>query len=279
MHRNKVLLNSVVKTGLGLEVGPSHRPAAPKREGYNVEIIDHLNRNGLIDKYRDHNLDLDAIEEVDHIWSGQSYSELTGKNKHYDWIIASHVIEHTPDLIGFLKQCDEVLKDDGVVSLAIPDKRYCFDHHRPISGLGKVIDSHLNETIINTPGTVAEYFLNVVKKSGIGAWNETTEGQCKHIHSLDQARDGMNKVREHQVYIDCHVWCFVPHSFRLLLHDLNGLGLISMKEVSFTETTGCEFFVTLGRKGDGMNMTRIEAARQIETELAAPILRQVQQVA
>lgn len=271
MKRNEVLLASAKKTGLGLEVGPSHRPAAPKREGFNVEIIDHLSREGLIEKYRDHNLDLDAIEEVDHIWTGQSYEELTGNSKHYDWIIASHLIEHTPDLIGFLKQCDQVLKDDGVVSLAIPDKRYCFDHHRPISGVGKVIDAHLNENTINSPGTVAEYFLNVVKKDGIGAWNESTTGECDFIHTLDQAIDGMNKVRNHKVYIDCHVWCFVPHSFRLLMHDLHALGLVPFKEVSFSQTTGCEFFMTLGREGQGMDVSRIEAARAVELELAEPV--------
>lgn len=273
MNRNKVLLASIDKSGFGLEVGPSHRPAAPKREGYNVEIVDHLDRDGLIEKYRNHNLSLDAIEEVDYIWSGQPYEELTGKNNHYDWIIASHVIEHTPDLVGFLKQCDAVLKDDGVVSLAIPDKRYCFDYYRPISGLAKVIDHHINETSINTPGTVAEYFLNVVKKDGIGAWSESTQGDCNFIHTLEQALHGMKRVRNHQVYIDCHVWCFVPHSFRLLIHDLYSLGLSPFNEVSYTQTHGSEFFVTLGRNGAGMEISRLEAAKQIEIEICKPSLR------
>ena len=273
MSRNNILLAAIQKDGLGLEVGPSHRPAAPKRDGYQVEIIDHLDREGLLAKYRDHNLDLDAIEEVDYIWSGETYAELTGKNHHYDWIIASHVIEHTPDLVGFLKQCDSVLKDDGVVSLAVPDKRYCFDYHRPISGLSKVIDHHVNEVSINSPGTVAEYFLNVVKKDGHGAWNESIEGECDFIHTLEQAADGMNKAWTHKAYIDCHVWCFVPHSFRLLIHDLHSLGLISFREVSFTKTQGSEFFVTLGRQGSGMDISRIEAARKIERELAHPLLQ------
>jgi len=195
MSRNNILLASINKEGRGLEVGPSHRPAAPRREGYQVEIIDHLDREGLLAKYRDHNLDLDAIEEVDYIWSGQSYAELTGKTDHYDWIIASHVIEHTPD-----------------------------------------------------------------------------EGDCDFIHTLEQAADGMKKAWQHKAYIDCHVWCFVPHSFRLLIEDLHSLGLISLREVSFTQTRGSEFFVTLGRHGAGMDVTRIEAAKQIELEVARPLL-------
>jgi len=272
MIRNEVILSHINRSGVGLEIGPSHRPAAPKREGFKVEIIDHLDREGLLAKYREHNLDLDAIEEVDHIWSGQPYEELTGNSKHYDWVIASHVIEHTPDLIGFLKQCDAVLKDDGVVSLAIPDKRYCFDYHRPISGLARVIDNHVLEATINSPGTVAEYFLNVVKKDGVGAWSKATTGDIDFIHTLAQAKDGMNKVWRHKVYIDCHVWCFVPHSFRLLLHDLHELGLVPFQEVSFTPTNGSEFFVTLGRGGSGMDISRLEAASIVEQEISQPLL-------
>lgn len=275
MSRNNFLLRSVNKEGTGLEIGPSHRPAAPKRDGYRVEIIDHLDREGLLAKYRDHNLNLDAIEEVDYIWSGQTYAELTGKNKHYDWIIASHVIEHTPDLVGFLNQCDSVLKDDGVLSLAIPDKRYCFDYHRPLTGLAKVVDHHVNGVTVNTPGTVAEYYLNVVKKEDHGAWNETLVGDCNYIHTLNHAKDGMNRVIERNTYIDCHVWCFVPHSFRLLIHDLHSLGLISFRELSFTRTHGSEFFVTLSKKGSGLESSRIDVAKEIERELFTPSLREL----
>ncbi len=273
MNRNATLLEHLDKEGLGLEIGPSHRPAAAKKDGFNVEIIDHLSREGLLSKYKDRNLDLDLVEEVDHIWTGQSYVDLTGNKKHYDWIIASHVIEHTPDLIGFLNECDSVLNDQGVVSLAIPDKRYCFDYHRPITSLSRIIDSHLSENTIHSAGTVAEYYLNVVKKNGSGSWSEHTEGDVEFIHKLEHAVQGMNKVNKHGLYIDVHAWCFVPHSFRLLINDLCDLGLIPFREVSFTPTTGSEFFMTLGRQGSNFNLSRNEAASQVEAEMLQPILQ------
>lgn len=277
MTRNAILLEHLNKGGPGLEIGPSHRPAAAKRDGFNVEIVDHLSREGLLSKYKDRNLNLDLVEEVDHIWTGQSYTELTGKEKHYDWIIASHVIEHTPDLIGFLKECDSVLNNDGVVSLAIPDKRYCFDYHRPISALSRVIDSHFSENSIHSAGTVAEYYLNVVRKKGSGSWCEQTEGDIEFIHTLKHAVQGMNKVNNHGLYIDVHAWCFVPHSFRLLINDLCDLGLIPFREVSFTPTSGSEFFVTLGRNGSNFDLSRVEAAKQIEQEQFQPIQKRTNQ--
>jgi predicted SAM-dependent methyltransferase len=232
-----------------------------------VDIIDHMSREDLLTKYKDHNVSLDNIEKVDYVWTGQTYAELTGKTKHYDWIIASHVIEHTPDLIDFLINCDAVLKDEGVLSLVIPDKRYCFDHFRPITSLSSIIDKHFSVNKIHSAGTVAEYFLNVVSKDAAIGWHAHTEGTFKLVHTIDDARNGMQAVREHQVYIDVHAWCFVPHSFRLLINDLYDLGLIAFKEVSFYPTDGYEFYVTLSRQGAGMDKTRLDMLSFIEAEV------------
>jgi hypothetical protein len=258
MQRHEKAFHRIDLCGRGLEIGPCHAPIAPKRGGFNVEILDHLDRDALIRKYQGHPVDLDQIEPVDYIWNGEPYAELIGKTKHYDWIIASHVIEHTPDLIGFLGDCDCILKDTGVLSLMIPDARYCFDHFRPLTGLSKIIDAHLNRHTIHSAGTVAEYNLNVVSCSGQIAWNAETSGPYAFIGSLDQARSAIEEVVQHQAYLDVHAWCFTPHSFRLILRDLFDLGFVPFRELAFFPTEGCEFYVTLGRGRDGPVMDRME---------------------
>ena len=95
MDRNTRILQYINKSGRGLEIGPSHNPIAAKRDGFDVDIIDHLSRAQLVDKYTGHGVDTDSIEEVDYIWQGERFAELTGKRDHYDWIISSHSIEHT----------------------------------------------------------------------------------------------------------------------------------------------------------------------------------------
>ncbi|MCH7803350.1 MAG: methyltransferase domain-containing protein [Acidobacteria bacterium] len=267
MNRKEKVLRHINKNGHGVEIGPSHSPVAPKKEGYKVHIIDHMSREQLIAKYKDHHVNLENIEEVDFVWRGENYSELTGKDKYYDWIIASHVIEHTPDLLGFLNDCDTILKDDGVISLAVPDKRYCFDHYRPITGISQIIDSHFQKTIIHTPGTVAEYYLNVVSKAGNIAWDSSATGRYNFVHSLEDALQGMKSALNKNAYLDVHAWCFVPHSFRLIVHDLFRLGLIPFQEVGFFQTEGCEFYVTLGRNGQGINRSRLELLNIIESEI------------
>jgi 2-polyprenyl-3-methyl-5-hydroxy-6-metoxy-1,4-benzoquinol methylase len=268
MNRNSKALKHVNKDGLGLEIGPSHNPLAPKKQGYKVQIIDHLNQEQLIAKYKDHGVNLSNIEAVDFVWQGESLPELTNKTKHYDWVIASHVIEHVPDLISFLNGCDSILKDDGVISLVIPDKRYCFDHFRPITGISKIIDSYYQKNTIHTPGAVAEYYLNVVSKSGNIAWKPYYPGEYQLVHSLEEAVQGMDRVVSQGAYLDIHAWCFTPHSFRLIIHDLFHLGLIHLQEVDFFPTAGCEFYVTLGRKGSGMALSRLEILDIVDKEIA-----------
>jgi SAM-dependent methyltransferase len=272
--REEKLLSWVDKDGRGLEIGPGHSPVAPKKQGYNVQIIDYIGKEELIDKYR--NIDADKyggvktpvenIEEVDFVWSGESYSELTGKKKYYDWIIASHMIEHTPDLIKFINQCDEILKDDGVLSLAIPDKRYCFDRFRPITGISKIVDAHLAGVTNHSMGTAVEYYLSVVSKGGKSGWNQLHQGEYEFIHDIEEVRDIMETIRESDEYHDFHSWCFTPSSFRLLINDLNLLGFISLKEMDSGFSHGLEFFQTLSKKG-GISVDRMQLVQQMEQEL------------
>jgi ABC-type siderophore export system fused ATPase/permease subunit len=46
-------------------------------------------------------------------------------------------------------------------------------------------------------------------------------------------------------YIDVHNWRFTPSSFKLVLADLFTMEKIQLKEVSFYDTVGSEFYVSL----------------------------------
>ena len=118
-----------------------------------VETVDHATADQLRQKYKnDSSVDISKIEEVDYVSGGGSISKAIGKTDFYDYILASHVIEHLPDLIGFLKDCESLLKRDGVLVLAVPDKRYCFDILQPLTGTGDLLQAHLEGKIDIPPG-------------------------------------------------------------------------------------------------------------------------------
>jgi len=274
MDRREKIICKCDLGGIGIEIGPSFNPIVPKSDGYNVEIIDHTDKAGLCEKYTPHGIDLDRIEEVDYVWNGESYAELTGKSNHYDYIIASHVIEHTCDLVAFLRDCSSILKENGILSLAIPDKRYCFDFLRPVSSISKVIDSHISGNTVHTPGSVYECFGSVCNSGEDIAWDcplspvdirlahDTIEAKNLYMDSLAQDR-----------YIDIHNWAFTKNSFELLIYDLNNIGLIDLQVAASFDTVGHEFCVSLIKRKDefiASNEERLRLAVNTKNDMEPP---------
>ena len=159
-------LHMIDRKGFGLEIGPSLNPVAPKKAGFNVEILDHATAEELRMKYQHLPARIDNIDAVDYVWKGEPLDELIGAQGRYDYIIASHVIEHVPDLVSFFSQCTTLLKPDGVLSLVIPDKRYCFDYFRWPSSTGDLLQAFTEKRIRHNPGTVFDHVSNRVKMGG-----------------------------------------------------------------------------------------------------------------
>jgi SAM-dependent methyltransferase len=155
--REEKVFHLLDKKGVGLEIGPSHNPIAPKAKGFNVHILDHASAAELRNKYQGHGVNLDNIEEVDFVWHGEPLQELIGKTGCYDWIIASHVIEHVPNFISYLQQCEALLKPAGILSLVIPDKRYCFDYFSSCSSTGNVLDAYAEKRVRPSHGQIFDH--------------------------------------------------------------------------------------------------------------------------
>src|SRR5437868_3008097 len=68
---------------------------------------------------------------------GRALLEAVGRP--VDYVVASHVIEHVPDLIGWLAEVREALEPGGELRLAVPDRRYTLDYRRSVSRLADVV--------------------------------------------------------------------------------------------------------------------------------------------
>jgi predicted SAM-dependent methyltransferase len=208
--REEKVFHLLDKTGLGLEIGPSHNPIAPKKKGYNVHILDHASAAELREKYQGHNINLDNIEEVDFVWHGETFKELIGKTSCYDWIIASHVIEHVPDLISYLQQCEALLKPEGILSLVVPDKRYCFDYFSSSSSTGNVLDAYAEKRVRPSHGQVFDHIANASKRNGNIAWGaDELGGADELVHTFAEAQAHWVRSVSTKDYIDVHCWRFV----------------------------------------------------------------------
>ncbi len=255
LFREMRFLDGISREQKGLEIGPSHHPVVPKRNGYCVETVDWLDQEGLREHYKNDGVDLEAIEPVDYVWKGGSYYELIQKSNYYDYIIASHMIEHTTNFVGFLQDCSKLLKEEGLLRLAVPDKRYCFDHYRYTTSLAEILNNAYTPNHLQSVGNVAEYYMNVVSRKGRISWNKPIfsildfamrhqKTNYKYLHDKTIVMDGIRRVCAGE-YIDIHHYVFTPASFALLIYDLRILEMIDMKIVHMWNTRRNEFIVTL----------------------------------
>ena len=254
MERTAVIRSLFDTSGKGLEIGPSYNPIMPKSDGFQVDIIDHLSTSDLRLKYaNDQGVDVSHIEAVDYIWDGRPLHEVIDKYNYYDYIVASHVIEHTPNLLGFLMECEILLKQNGALVLAIPDKRRCFDLFRPLSTTGAVLQAHIEERTRHTPGTAFDhvaYFATMLGHDGCVAG---TDGEPRLEHALAFAQTIFHRSVASQAYFDFHAWTFTPSSFRMILKDLYELDQLKLREGEL-RTSSHEFFVRLSRSAKGCDL-------------------------
>lgn len=271
MRRETIVLPMLDPGGRGLEIGAGYAPMFPKAKGFRVETVDHLGGEDLRRKYREIGKDASCVEEVDHVWRGEPLDELVPHHGAYDFIYASNVIEHMPDVLGFINSCDRLLNDKGVAVVVVPDKRFCFDALRPIASTGDIVQAHLERRTRHPEGKVFDQVAYEAQRRGHGIWRRRTLGPIRLRGDLEAARNALERASAASEYLDTHGWQFVPSSFRLMLHDLHATGLTPMKEVAFHDPRGQghEFFISFARWGPGCPLDRATLCRRVLYEQRA----------
>jgi hypothetical protein len=154
--RVQILTEGLPLQGIGLEVGPFYRPTLLKTD-HNIFYTDYTTASELVKKHAHLSIAQqikENIVEVDFLWlPGCTLFESVGKRK-FDYVIASHVIEHVPNVIGWITQIFTVLRTGGILSLAVPDKRYTFDAYRSETQVHELIDLWIRNQSIPSPGQI-----------------------------------------------------------------------------------------------------------------------------
>jgi SAM-dependent methyltransferase len=279
MDRKTIILADIDRSMMLIEVGPSHKPLVPKRHGWKTTVVDHAPRAELIAKYTDHGVDLDQIEEVDIIWSGGDLTERFPQSSlgTFDAILASHVVEHMPDPITFLRSAQRLLKPDGTIVLAVPDKRYTFDFFGPITSTGDWLTAYGVAARTHTKRAAFNHVAYAVTNRGQITWShEHKLDALRFAHDLSDAAGhfGGNTDSGHgNTYIDYHAWRFTPSSFALLILEIGYLSHLDMRVASCTPPLGHEFFVFLKRgrmvfqDAESLNTKRLDLLRTSVLEL------------
>ncbi len=247
-RRDKILANLRIGDIEGLEIGALASPTVTPGEG-RIFYVDHVDTETLLKKYaNDPSVDKASIVNVDAVWGAQSLQDCVGINNKVDYVVASHVIEHVPDLITWLGEIHSILRDNGSLRLAIPDRRYTFDFLKNETRVHDVLDAFMRRARAPMARQILEHFGWAVTVNCEAAWNGTLAlSELKPIHSWKDAIGLAQDALANQKYHDAHCWIFTPLSFAKLGIQLVELGLLPFSCDYCIETARnqLEFYVAL----------------------------------
>lgn len=232
-----------------LEIGPFFSPAFRRPEA-DVYYLDSLSTESM--KKRAEKLkeaSIDNIPEIDYVWSGQRYTKLIRRK--FSAIYSSHNIEHQPCLITHLLDIESVLRKEGAVFLAIPDKRYCFDHFFPETNLADIVEAWAEGKKRHRLKDILEQRFFAAHNEPIRHWRGD-HGVNTRLLPLDDKRNvpfmaEFERLRSSNEYTDGHAWKFTPAAFRTLFDNLYSLRLTKLRiaRVYPTVRNSNEFYAVL----------------------------------
>ena len=126
--------------GEGIEIGALHYPLEVP-PGVRVRYVDRLPE----DELRQQNPQVSNLPfvKVDIFDDSQKLSSIDDDSQ--DFVIANGVLEHFENPLLALQNMLRVLKNDGIIYMSVPDKRYTFDVDRQITPLEHLFQDYNEE--------------------------------------------------------------------------------------------------------------------------------------
>src|SRR2546423_178679 len=196
--------------GSGVELGPGQHPF-------------HLSFPGAERKFVDKWLPEENLELFDELGEGAAFPQPDIlcdfdvdrldpiDNDSQDFVIASHVLEHLAEPLGFLEAIHRVLKPNGTFLLLLPERSRTFDRFRQSTPL-----EHL----------VAEYEAGITKVDDEHIVEFLTNAEHSSIDSLPTDPDERAAFFEWHRNRSIHVHCWDMYEFlQVLIHTVAHMGL------------------------------------------------------
>lgn len=244
----EILLSKIdLKRQKGLEIGALDLPLITPDMGQ-VDFADQLPTDKLkrlAARTAGHSPDF--VQGVDFVLSQTPLNTLASD---YAWVAASHLIEHVPDLIGWLQTIGARLSPKGILFCVVPDGRFTFDIHRPLSTLGKILQDHLDGKQRPSFRDVFDAFYYYDENiNAADVWAGKVTSNVHHHHGFKGAWG--KALQGTTTYVDCHCNIFTSESFAKIISTLAGLNLIpfDVEEIGNTERYWTDFHAIL-RKND-----------------------------
>ena len=231
-----VARSAIMRKGLdlrvlkGLEIGALAHPIVKRADG-DIFYVDQADTESLRKTYADStNIDARKIVDVDAVWGARSLIDcLSGRS--VDYVMASHVAEHVPDLITWLDEVRAVLAPGGELRLALPDRRYSHDALRAGTRLADLVAAWIMKARRPQVRDVLDFRLYTASGvDGCGVFGGSFDlGSVTPDHPFEVAVQSARAAFDHpDIYFDVHCLVASAPEFAALMRQLAQHGLLHM---------------------------------------------------
>ena len=260
MDRFQVLTAPLKLSGTGLEIAPYFYPLLDRAK-HDVRYVDCIDNDTIAKKAAENPGSIGReIPRIDWVWTpGKPLRSCVPADFVFDYCVATHVMEHVADTVGWLNQILDVMRDGAVLALALPDRRYTMDHYRRETTLGEVVGNWISAPSRPTSAQIVDFlsqsFYDTRGQAGARAFDLSQPfADAPRHYSDNQALDFAAVSHRDGTYLDVHCTVWTPASFVDVMSRVVGMGLmnvqISTPVERNPESAWDEFIIHLTKLGE-----------------------------
>jgi len=240
----------------GLEVAPYFN-AMVERPQHDVFYVDYIDNDEIQRKAADNPGSVGQnVPWIDAVWvPGKRLAECVG-GRRFAYAVASHVMEHVPNPLGWLHEILECVEVGGRVAIVLPTRTRTMDYYRQNTTFGQVVGWSIEKPALPTPTQVMDF----LSQSFFHQGEPVVEGKMPPFtaaprhYSDGEALHFAKMVWNDRHYLDVHCTTWTPESFTEIFGRLREVGLLDCDIIGpFTGYPGApdnEFLAFLEKRSD-----------------------------
>lgn len=253
--RRSFILSRCPTERRGIEIAPYFNPVTD-RSKHDVLYVDCIDNDEILRKASENPGAVGRlVPRIDVVWvPGRRLADCIGhESLHY--AVASHVLEHVPNPLGWLQEILDVLEPGGVIAIMLPSRERSMDYYRTPTTFAQVVGWSLEKPAIPTATQVMDFLSQSFEDDGTVNFDGPLPpfGEAKRHYSDRQAVEFAEFVVRENHYLDVHCSVWTPDSFVEVFSRLIATGRIEVEIegpfTGFPGATPAEFLVYLRKPG------------------------------
>lgn len=252
--RRAFIMSRCLAERRGIEIAPYFNPITDpeKHDALYVDCIDNdeirrkaAENPGAVGR---------LVPRIDSVWvPGRTLADCIGHEPFY-YAVASHVLEHVPNPLGWLQEILDVLEPGGVIAIVLPNRERSMDYYRSPTTFAQVVGWSLEKPALPTPTQVMDFLSQSFEDDGTIDFDGPLPPfrEAKRHYTDLQAIEFAEFVIREKHYLDVHCSVWTPASFVEVFNRLIATGRIDVEIegpfTGFPGATPAEFLVYLRKR-------------------------------